>query len=107
MKVSGRNLSMTRGDTESLTVYVKDHPFETGDTVFFTVRPKVYGPIVLQKIATSFVDGKAEFNIDPSDTEGLPFGTYVYDVQWTQADGTVITIVKPAIFAVTEEVTYG
>ena len=107
MKVSGKNLSMTRGDTESLTVSVKDRPFEAGDTVYFTVRSKVCAPIVLQKIATEFMDGKAQFSIAPADTEGLPFGNYVYDVQWTQADGTVITIVKPAVFALTEEVTYG
>lgn len=106
MKVSGKNLSMTRGDTESLTVSVKDRPFVAGDTVYFTVRPKVCAPIVLQKFATQFEDGKAEFAIEPSDTEGLPFGSYVYDIQWTQSDGTVITIVKPSIFAITEEVTY-
>lgn len=106
MKVSGKNLSMTRGDTETLTVSIKDGAFASGDTVYFTVRPKVCAPIVLQKIATTFTDGKAEFLIDPADTEGLPFGSYVYDIQWTQADGTVITIVKPSILAITEEVTY-
>ena len=106
MKVSGKNLSMTRGDTESLTVSVKDTPFQAGDTVFFTVRPKVCAPIALQKIATTFTDGKAVFSIAPSDTEGLPFGSYVYDIQWTKANGDVVTIVKPSIFTIAEEVTY-
>jgi hypothetical protein len=44
--------------------------------------------------------------IDPEDTKDLRFGQYVYDVQWTQSNGTIITLVKPSKFIIEHEVTY-
>lgn len=43
MQISGRNMSMIRGDSETFTVLCKNpdgslHPFERGDTVYFTVK---------------------------------------------------------------------
>lgn len=115
MTVSGKNISMTRGDTESLIVKQFDKtggtqtpaPFVTGDTVTMTVREDVESPIAFQTSVTAFDEhGWAVIPIAHSDTAGLDFGSYVYDIQLTRADGTVTTLVTISDFTLTEEVTY-
>ncbi|MBR6208719.1 MAG: hypothetical protein IKQ69_06950 [Oscillospiraceae bacterium] len=111
MKVRGSNLSMTRGDSESITVKCFQSgaavPFENGDTVTFTVREDVESPIALQKGVTAFDEnGWAVIGILPGDTESMDFGSYVYDIQLTRADGTVTTLITISDFELTEEVTY-
>ena len=109
------NISMTRGDSESITVrcYEKTDggesvflPIEDGDTVYLTVRPDAEGEIVLQKVIEDFPDGAAVIPFAAEDTAGLDFGDYVYDVQWTRGDGTVTTVIEPSRFRLKEEVTY-
>ena len=112
MKTRGTNISMTRGDSESLTLRCKKNggtvPFADGDTVTFTVREDAESPIQLQKVITTFdEEGRAVIPILPGDTEGMDFGSYVYDIQITWADGTVKTPVTVSGFELTEEVTYG
>ena len=111
MTVSGKNIKMTRGDSESITVKrFRDGssvPFETGDTVTLTVREDAESEIQLQKTVTEFDEsGWAAIPIRPEDTAGLDFGSYVYDIQLTEADGTVTTLVTVARFTLSEEVTY-
>ena len=107
MILKGTNISMTRGDTESLTVRCSA-PFREGDMVYFTVRADPESPIVFQKIVYQFGSaGEAVIVIDHEDTDGLDFGDYRYDVQVTRSSGTVTTLVKPARFTLTEEITYG
>lgn len=106
MTLSGTNISMTRGDTETLTVRCSV-PFEEGDTVYMTARESVEAPVAFQKIVREFGDeGEAVIVIDHEDTEGMDFGDYLYDVQVTRDSGTVTTLVKPSKFTLTEEITY-
>ena len=106
MTLSGTNISMTRGDTETLTIRCSV-PFEDGDTVYMTVRESVEAPVAFQKIVRDFGDeGEAVIVIDHEDTEGMDFGDYLYDVQVTRDSGTVTTLVKPSKFTLTEEITY-
>lgn len=105
MKLNGINISMVRGDSESLTVTCST-PFSSGDTVFLTVREDAESDIAMQKVVTEFPNGEAVFIIEPDDTEGLDFGNYVYDIQVTWAGGVVKTLVGPARWRLTEEVTY-
>ena len=99
------NISMTRGDSESITVRCSV-PFKTGDRVYFTVREDPESEIALQKVIDDFPGSEAVIGICPQDTEPLDFGTYVYDIQVTRADGTVTTLVKPSGFKLDEEGTY-
>lgn len=104
---NNNNITMTRGDTESITVSCEQQKFEVGDMVTFTVRlQKKVATKVIQKDVVEFVDGKAIIEIDPVDTTPLAFGTYIYDIQLTRADGTVKTIIKPAKFTIDTEVSY-
>ncbi len=108
MQIQGTRIMMTRGDTESLTVHLDKDRFYEGDSVTITVRQSFSEPVALQKTVTVFVDGAAVFGFEPSDTSGMSFGRYVYDIQLTRADGTVKTIITPSRgnFVLEEEVTY-
>jgi hypothetical protein len=107
------NISLTRGDTASLIVKMRDPdgnqiPFQLGDVVYFTVK-KSTDTIekVLQKVITEFVDGNAEIYLLHDDTKGLATGDYVYDIQVNRGvDQSVTTIIPPSRFSLSKEVTY-
>ena len=106
MTVNGSDLAMTRGDSETITVGISGGTFSTGDVVTFSVRKNFNSELALQKVVTEFnEDGKAIIEIASSDTRDMSFGKHVYDIQLTRADGTVTTIVKPAVFEIEKEVT--
>ena len=106
-KVENNNISMIRGDSGVFTITITDTngtPVELtdGDVLTFTLRRTARNPaIVLQK---NIVGG--ELDIKPADTEGLTFGTYVYDIELKRADGYVDTVIPPHEFLLLEEVTY-
>ena len=112
MKIYGTNISMIRGDSQSITVSVKDKdgnkvPLITGDIIYLTVKYNVNTEEkVLQKVITQFEDGNATIEITPDDTKDIPFKTYVYDIQLNRVDGTVSTIIPPSNFTIGGEVTY-
>jgi len=119
MKVTGTTLGLRRGDSDSITLACFTDaappvaiPLVIGDTVYFTVKTSPYTDIkILQKIITSFVDGKAVIPFLPIDTKMLDGKNYVYDVQVTFSDATVRTIIPPATdsvayFNILPEVTY-
>ena len=115
MKVNGKNVSMVRGDSESVTVFCRERnedgtynqiPFVTGDTIYLTVKARATDTTpVFQKTITEFTDGKAIVDIEPSDTKDLTPTDYVYDVQWTKADNTVKTIIPKSKFTIEIDVT--
>nr|DAW29654.1 MAG TPA: hypothetical protein [Caudoviricetes sp.] len=106
-KVDDNNISMIRGDSGVFTITITDtngSPVELteGDVLTFTLRRTPRSPtIVLQKTIT---DGT--LTINPSDTQDMPFGSYVYDVELKRADGYTDTIIPPHEFCILEEVTY-
>lgn len=106
-KVDNNNISMIRGDSAAFSIGVSDTAgndvaLTDGDVLTFTLRRTPRSPtIVLQKTIT---DGT--LTINPSDTEGLTFGAYIYDIELKRADGYVDTIIPPHEFLLLEEVTY-
>lgn len=111
MQISGTNISMIRGDSESIvvscTIDGTETAFVDGDTVYFTVKKyPTDTEKVLQKIVTTFTGGKAYIDIAPSDTKPLEFLQYAYDIQISFADGTVQTVVEPSRFTILPEVTF-
>lgn len=105
-------IAMTRGDSESITVVKKDDTWVTGEVITMTVRTDAEGEIAFQKAVTEFnAEGAAVIAIESADTEGLDFGNYVYDIQYTDAYGKVRTLIPPRPgklpkFILTEEATY-
>lgn len=59
-----------------------------GCTLYFTLRKTKNGPIILQKTATEFDEGKGAISIESSDTENLEPGNYIYDLVVVREDGT-------------------
>lgn len=112
LKTNGTNLTMIRGDSESIVLSLKDGdkivPFEIGDIVYFTVKQIANtDKIMIQKTITEFdADGNCIIEIEPDDTKHLEFRDYVYDIQLNRSNGRVTTIVPISKFAVSEEVTY-
>ena len=106
-KVDDNNISMIRGDSGVFTITIADtdgNPVEltAGDVLTFTLRRTPRSPtIVLQKTIT-----EGTLTINPSDTQDMQFGSYVYDVELKRADGYVDTIIPPHEFLILEEVTY-
>lgn len=112
MKVNGSDLTMIRGDSETIVLSLKRDdviiPFNQGDTVYFTVK-RIYDTedLALQKIITEFnEDGNCIIEIEPKDTKKLEFRSYVYDIQLTDSNGRVTTIIPCSKFVVGGEVTY-
>ena len=112
MEVSGTNISMIRGDTESITVAVEDAvgvaiPLVAGDKVYFTVKESTDTDVkILQKLIEVFDAGKAVIPILPADTKTLEADSHVYDIQIIWADGRVKTVVPPSQFNLGGDVTY-
>ena len=87
------NIELIRGDTLILTLnfnHIFDdrtqEPYEPveGDTVFFTMRKNYKDltgdELLVQKQVDLFEEPILE--IEPSDTEDLPYGTYKYDIEF-------------------------
>lgn len=105
-------LTQTRGDTRGYYFTRVDGAGQvisaTPDSLYFTVKTSFNTPqFVLQKsLADMTIDEEYvyHFTILPEDTERLPYGTYVFDIQVTQ-DGVVTTIAKGK-FVLTQEATW-
>lgn len=106
-KVDDNNIKIIRGDSGVFNISITDtdgNPVELtdDDILTFTLRRAARNPtIILQKVIIG-----GELNINPTDTEGLAFGAYVYDIELRRANGYVDTVIPPHEFLLMEEVTY-
>lgn len=106
--INGSNrvpIEIVRGDSElfqvGISVNGEDYTPVTGDVIRFAMKRKESRyPLIEKEIPHDTM----QLHIDPDDTNGLPFGTYVYDMQITFADGTVKTFVRQSPFIIGEEV---
>lgn len=105
---SNNVIRLTRGDTAKLTVPIENdldnssYVMDELDTLTFTIKKSVKdNENLVQKVVT----GSNNFHIKPEDTDSLPFGKYVYDVQLTTAGGDVYTVIEPTSFEILSEVT--
>ena len=112
MEVTGTNLAMIQGDSESLTITRKNRegnmiPFEEGDRVFMTVKSDpTQAEFIFQKVVTSFQEGRAIIEIQPEDTQNIEPQAYQYDIQLTTAAGRVTTLVKPSRLTIRMGITW-
>lgn len=104
--VEGNTIRLTRGDTAYIHIPLttNDGTYEMlpEDTLTFSVKKSTRETDYLfQKIIT----GSDIFHIEPTDTAGLAFGKYIYDVQLNTKDNDVYTVIPPSKFEVLAEVT--
>lgn len=101
------DIKIIRGDTSRFEVDIfnqNNEPYELqeGDKLVFTVKKNVSTKcIALQKQITG-----ATFTITHDDTKNMAYGKYVYDVQLTQANGDVTTVIPPSLFYLDAEVNF-
>ena len=107
VNVKNNRITMTRGDTCRIKISLADDaggeyiPKE-GDEIRFAAK-KTYSdpePLIFKTVPHDTMT----LEIAPEDTKPLEFGTYVYDIQITFADGTVNTFVTKAQLKIEEEV---
>lgn len=105
-KIKRNRIQLVRGDTFRAKLTLVDKAGKlyiptADDEILFTVkRNAMTDKILIQK---QVVDG--EVHLEPADTEGLDFGSYVYDVQLTIPNVGKDTVIKPNIFELLPEVT--
>ena len=106
-KVNKNTITLTRGDTFKalLTINNPDGteytPME-GDSIRFALKENVEDRkcLILKEIPTDTM----LLVLNPEDTEDMEFGTYVYDIQLTKANGDIDTFITASKFKLTEEV---
>lgn len=105
---SGSSVQMTRGDTAYLKINITNdvtgmpYALQNTDTLTLTVKRYVADETpALQKR----VQGGDVFRISAEDTQKLPCGVYLYDVQLDTALGDVFTVICAARFELLQEVT--
>lgn len=113
-KIDGTTISLVRGDSMSLKFSLKKDdedyiPF-ADDHIRFAMKHSEFlpgktgykdaAPVLIKDIPYDTMTLK----IDPDDTKNLGFGSYVYDVQITYANGDVDTFIPPSRFNLLAEV---
>ena len=106
-RVRNNAIYLTRGDTfrAILTITYPDGSVYTpkeGDQIRFALKESVEDEECL--IWRDIPIDTMMLVIYPGDTKELDFGTYVYDIQLTKANGDVDTFITASKFKITAEV---
>lgn len=105
---SNYNIELTRGDTGIFNISLVDSDGEPyapaeGSSLRFAMSKK-YGSTASEVLIDKQIPiDTMQLEIEPQDTKLLSFGTYLYDIQFTDEYGRVSTVVM-ANFKVTKEV---
>lgn len=102
-------VKLTRGDTAKLNVSITDditheiYEIQPTDVLVMSIKKSIKDETAC---VTKSITGSSTFTILPSDTHNLSFGNYFYDVQITNANNEVYTVIGPCSFVLLKEVTY-
>ncbi len=106
-KVKKNTIFLTRGDTfkAHLTINNPDgteYTPQEGDTVRFALKENIEDQecLILRDIPIDTM----LLVLNPEDTKNLEFGSYVYDIQLTKANGDVDTFITASKLKLTAEV---
>jgi hypothetical protein len=106
-KVQGNTIFLTRGDTfkAHLSINNPDGSVYTpveGDTVRFALKENIEDQecLILKNIPIDTM----LLVLEPQDTKPLDFGSYIYDIQLTKANGEVDTFITASKLKLTAEV---
>ena len=104
------SIEMVRGDSADFDIYlpikneqgeiIGEYTLQEGDVLLFTVKKNTKTDEVIFQKSGQHVE------ILPEDTELLPYGKYVYDVELTYASGFRDTVIRPTEFKITQEATF-
>lgn len=94
-----KNLTIKRGNTQTVSVTISPIDLEPGDVVYFTAKPKYDSDMtdssaVISKDVTDDVnDATVEFTLFPNETNVEP-GKYVYDITANFANNGRVTLLE-------------
>lgn len=97
---SNQNITLTRGDTLTLKLNLKDidgeaYVPEEGDSIRFAVSDGYLGQNYYQlQIEANVPTDTLQFTIPSTETSKLEYKQYNYDVELTHSDGCVDTIIS-------------
>lgn len=91
LKVRGKSIIASQGDTLSISIRVPDYAFESTDKIVFGVKQDLEGESILEKQYTNIVGDVVNINILPAEM-ALPIGEYYWDLSVTKANGTHYTL---------------
>lgn len=106
VQINGTTITMTRGDTLSLTIGIMqgedEYQVQAGDVIRFAMKRSYADnePLLVKLIDNDSLG----LQLDPEDTKDLPFGSYVYDIEITMEDGTVDTFICESKITLAKEV---
>lgn len=107
--IDGTTITMVRGDTAKIAIEITNangDPYEiqNGDSIRFAAKKKYTDNAVLIQKDVDVED--LILILNPEDTKPLEMGAskgkYVYDIQITQADGTVDTFIRGTLILIEE-----
>lgn len=75
---------------------------QDGDTIRFALKEDYDSEVIL--VEKEIPKDTMVLRLSPGDTKGLDFGTYVYDIEVSFANGDVDTVIPRKLFNVLEEV---
>lgn len=108
LKITSEKVYLTRGDNADINVKIYDadkteYELQPGDSLTFTLKANCEtGVVLITKDCTS----DSMIHIVPSDTNGLAYGTYYFDVVLVTAASKVYTVIPPHEFIVSKEVNF-
>ena len=105
--ITGKNIILTRGDTLRVHVDIVDsagdaYVSDKGDKLRFALKRgyREEKPLLVVDIPMDTM----MLVLRPEDTKPLNFGSYVYDIQLTQANGDIDTVIPEGTLILTKEV---
>lgn len=106
-KVQKTTIYLTRGDTFKATISISNPdgtPYipEEGDQIRFALKRNIDDADCL--ITKVIPNDTMILTIEPQDTKLLNYGSYVYDMQLTKANGDVDTFITASKLKLTYEV---
>lgn len=107
LEIKGTTITLTRGDSlkvvcQPVNANGTDYTSVEGDSIRFALKKNYCDSTVL--IEKNIPTDTFLLELDPTDTQNLSFGNYVYDVELTHADGDVDTYIFEATFIIAKEV---
>lgn len=105
-EIDGTTITLTRGDSFychlTLTKGGETYTPDPADVIRFALKKDYFNTEAL--ITKTIPNDTLVLSLLPVDTKTLAFGTYVYDIEITFADGDVDTFINEAKFTLAPEV---
>ena len=104
--ITDTDIRLTRGDTAFLSVELFDdsgkYDLKTGDKLELSAKKSINDTSYSIHITAN---NDAVFTFNPSDTANLAYGSYLYDIQLTLANGDIFTVIPLSHIVICEEIT--